>query len=150
MATKRQKKEATSLAELQGLLRGAGLRSTGPRVAVLRDLLGRAAPASHADLCDALRRDGFDRATLYRNLIDLADAGIVSRVDLGDHVWRFEVKRRKGDHVANHPHFVCSACGVVSCLPDVAVRITRGPSAPRSLASKDVAIQLTALCDACV
>jgi Fur family ferric uptake transcriptional regulator len=141
--------KAAALAELQALLRAAGLRSTEPRIAVLRHLLARSTPASHADLCDALKKDGFDRATLYRNLIDLAESGIVSRIDLGDHVWRFELKRRDGDHVANHPHFVCRACGAVSCLPDVAVRITRGPKAPRSLATKEVAVQLTALCDAC-
>lgn len=137
---------------LQALLRGAGLRSTGPRVAVLRHLIQRAAPVSHADLCKALEKDGFDRATLYRNLIDLTEVGIASRTDLGDHVWRFEVKQRDGDgnHVVAHPHFVCSDCGTVSCLPDVAVKIVGGKrAAPRSLATKNVAIQITALCDDC-
>lgn len=90
-----------------------------------------------------------DRATIYRNLIDLTDAGLASRIDLGDHVWRFEVKRQVGDHVLSHPHFVCSDCGAVSCLPDVTVRIVAGKSAPRSLASKNVAIQLTSRCDDC-
>ena len=90
-----------------------------------------------------------DRATIYRNLIDLTDAGLASRIDLGDHVWRFEVKRQVGDHVLSHPHFVCSDCGTVSCLPDVTVRIVAGKGAPRSLASKNVAIQLTSRCDDC-
>ena len=130
-------------------LRAAGLRITASRVAVHRHLAAEAAPISHADLFRALEKDGFDRATLYRNLIDLAEVGLVTRTDLGDHVWRFELKSRDGDHVGSHPHFVCSDCGTVSCLPDVAVRIVRGKRAPKSLATKNVAIQITALCDDC-
>ncbi len=143
---KRSPKEA---GETHALLREAGLRVTDPRVAVVEHLLGQTAPVSHADLCRSLESAGFDRATLYRNLMDLAQVGIVTRTDLGDHVWRFEMKRREGNHVVSHPHFVCSDCGTVSCLPDVAVRIVRGKHAPRSLATKNVAIQITALCDAC-
>lgn len=149
MARRAAPKRATD-ESLQTLLRGAGLRSTAPRVAVLQHLTKQAAPVSHADLCRSLERDGFDRATLYRNLIDLTDVGIVTRTDLGDHVWRFEVKQRNGNHVVSHPHFVCSDCGTVSCLPDVSVRIAGGKRAPRSLATKNVAIQITALCDDCM
>jgi Fur family ferric uptake transcriptional regulator len=147
VATQGKKKTGTD--ELQALLRGAGLRSTLPRVAVLSHLMTEPAPVSHADLCRALAKDGFDRATLYRNLTDLAEVGIVTRTDLGDHVWRFELKRRDGTHVGSHPHFVCSDCGTVSCLPDVAVKIVRGKQAPKSLATKNVAVQITALCDDC-
>lgn len=140
------KRRTTTDGEIATRLRAAGLRSTAPRVAVLRALLARAAPVSHADLCGAME---LDRATIYRNLIDLTEAGLASRIDLGDHVWRFEVKRLVGDHVATHPHFVCSECGEVRCLPDVTVRIVAGKNAPRSLASKNVAIQLTSRCDDC-
>ena len=142
-------KTAEHVDALAARLRAAGLRSTAPRLAVLQHLLARAAPVSHADLCKSLEKDGFDRATLYRNLIDLTDVGIVTRTDLGDHVWRFEMKPRDGDHAGSHPHFVCSDCGTVSCLQDVAVRIVRGKRAPKSLATKQLAIQITALCDDC-
>ncbi len=144
-----RKRGTKPIGETHALLRDAGLRITASRVAVVDHLLGQTAPVSHADLCRSLEGAGFDRATLYRNLTDLAQAGIVTRTDLGDHVWRFELRRREGHHVASHPHFVCSDCGTVSCLPDVAVRIVRGKDAPRSLATKNVAIQITALCDAC-
>lgn len=135
---------------LQARLREAGLRSTSPRIAVLRHLMAAKAPVSHAELCSELKKHRIDRATIYRNLIDLADVGLVSRVDLGDHVWRFELKARGGDHEGSHPHFVCTDCGTVSCLTDVAVRIVGGKRAPRSLATKNVAIQITAKCDACL
>ena len=146
---KRRPKNTDEARDTQALLREAGLRVTVSRVAVVEHLARQVAPVTHADLCRSLESAGFDRATLYRNLIDLTGVGLVTRTDLGDHVWRFELRRREGHHVAAHPHFVCSDCGTVSCLPDVAVRIAAGKHAPRSLATKDVAIQITALCDAC-
>ena len=142
--------EGPELDLLQARLREAGLRSTAPRVTVLRHLMATKAPVSHAELCLALKKERLDRATIYRNLIDLADVGIVSRVDLGDHVWRFEVKAKDGGHADAHPHFVCTDCGTVSCLTDVDVRIIRGKRAPKALATKNVAIQITAKCDACL
>jgi len=41
-----------------------------------------------------LQAEGWDRATLYRNLVDMTDAGLLRRVDLGDHVWRYELEHR--------------------------------------------------------
>ena len=77
-------------------------------------------PVSHNDVADHLVPDGFDKSTIYRCLIELADANLVARLDLGDHIWRFEMLAEGEDH----PHFMCLDCGKVSCLPDVKVRIT--------------------------
>ena len=72
---------------------------------------------------------GFDRATIYRNLTELTEAKLAARVELGDHVWRFEAKRAGGGHKGDdHPHFVCTTCGEVSCLDDVQVAITPRPA----------------------
>jgi Fur family ferric uptake transcriptional regulator len=70
-------------------IRAAGLRVTQPRIAALRVLTKAAGPLSHADLVETLAGQGFDRVTLYRNLNDLAEAGIVNRSEVGDRVWRF-------------------------------------------------------------
>jgi Fur family ferric uptake transcriptional regulator len=142
--------QTQSTADFQKMLRGAGLRSTGPRVAVLRFLHASGEPNSHGELSEALAGDGYDRATLYRNLMDLAEAGLVTRTDLGDHTWRFELKRPgRAGHNAEHPHFVCTDCGEVSCLPGVAVKIGSASGAPKSITSKDVSVQIKGLCDTC-
>ncbi len=140
---------APTIPELKDILRKAGMRSTAPRVAALRYLHGAGTPASHADLFVALEAEGFDRVTLYRNLTDLAEAGLVTRTDLGDHVWRFELKRSKGAHSTEHPHFVCSDCGEVSCLPGVAVKVVSTARAPRSVAGKEIEVRIKGLCDGC-
>ncbi len=141
-----------ALAELQRQIRATGLKSTAPRVAVLRCLLQAVSPLSHSDITEALADLGFDRATLYRNLMDLTEAGVVARTDLGDHVWRFELQTKRGSHATAHPHFVCTDCGTVACLPGVSVSI-RAPqsvSAPTAIAAHRVQVQLKGVCDRCI
>ncbi|MGE0823597.1 MAG: Fur family transcriptional regulator [Candidatus Binatia bacterium] len=140
----------SSINQLRSLIRAAGLRSTTPRVAVLQHLQGVATPMSHAEIVEALEDKGFDRATIYRNLIDLTEVGLLLRTDVGDHVWRFEPRREgEGRHPSEHPHFMCTDCGEVACLPGVNVRISPAQGVPRSLTSKQVAVQLKGLCDRC-
>jgi Fur family ferric uptake transcriptional regulator len=115
----------------KAVLRQAGLRCTAARLAVLDHLSRARGPKSHAEVADALSDRGFDRATIYRNLTELTESKLVSRVELGDHVWRFEMKRGQGagqkaraHDTEDHPHFLCTTCGEVSCLDDVSVDIT--------------------------
>ncbi|WP_437187431.1 Fur family transcriptional regulator [Planctomicrobium sp. SH668] len=100
------------------ILRSAGLRSTPARISVLLELQTAVSPLTHADLAERLVPTGFDKTTIFRNLNDLADAELVRRTELGDHVWRFELKKADG-HDENHPHFICVDCGEVTCLSDV-------------------------------
>lgn len=139
-----------SLDELKSTIRKAGLRSTAPRIAVLRRLSAASTPVSHGELVDVLASDGMDRTTIYRNLVDLTEAGLVSRTDLGDHVWRFELKRHRGNgDDARHPHFTCSDCGAVSCLPEVTLKVKPGKGVPKALQLQQVEIKLRGQCDAC-
>jgi len=136
--------------ELQALLRGAGLRSTAPRVTVLAFFHERGGQHSHAETFEALG-EGLDRATVYRVLMDLAEAKLLSRTDLGDHVWRFELRKAVGgvEHDDEHPHFVCVDCGQVSCLQGLSVKLEGKGKAPRAVTSQRVAVQLRGRCDDC-
>ena len=121
--------DASTSDAVKASIRGAGLRCTAARLTVLQHLMRSHGPETHAEVSDALADKGFDRATIYRNLTELTEAGLVARVELGDHVWRFEIKRH-GKHGArgdDHPHFLCTTCGEVSCLDDVNVAITPKP-----------------------
>ena len=134
--------------ELKQMLREAGLRATSARAAVLRCLLRANSPLSHAEVCARLDQHGYDRATIYRNLMDLADAGIARRSDHGDHLWRFELADRAHDDDA-HPHFVCTDCGEVSCLPEGAIDVNPVRGVPRSLREAKIEIQVRGVCNAC-
>lgn len=120
-----------TLDDLRVAVRRAGLKCTPARLAVLQQLAESRGPSTHAEIHEALATRGFDRATIYRNLHDLHDRRLVSRVDVGDQAARFELARtdRHGHDVA-HPHFLCDACGDVLCLDGVRVVLpkpARGP-----------------------
>ena len=116
---------ADEISAIRARIRATGLRSTSARIAVLQHLQSATAPLTHAEIAEILVPLGYDKATVYRNLIDLTDAGIVSRSELGDHVWRFEVRGEGDEHGGEHPHFVCVSCGTVTCLGDVKITPTK-------------------------
>lgn len=92
------------------LLRGAALRVTRPRLAVLNAV--RALP--HADtesIIGAVRRDlpGVSRQAVYDSLHALTAAGLLRRIQPSRSVARYE--SRVGD---NHHHVVCRSCGAIA------------------------------------
>jgi Fur family transcriptional regulator, ferric uptake regulator len=134
---------------LKKRIRDAGLRRTGSRLAVLRVLQGARAPMTHNEVSDQITSSGYDHATIYRNLMDLSRVGILARSDIGDHVWRFELRHGSVEHKAQHPHFVCVDCGNVNCLPEKTVSVRAAPGAPRALRRRGVVIQVQGRCDDC-
>lgn len=135
------------LEELRDALRTRGLRATPSRIAVLGLLRDRDQTFSHAEVAERLTGQGWDPATLYRNLIDLVEVGLVRRTDVGDHVWRFEAVSG-GHDAAGHPHFVCTECGTVECLPVMELVVPRTKT-PRALRLRKVELHVRGLCDAC-
>lgn len=88
-----------------------GVRLTGPRRAVLDAITALPGPFTAEELSQSLPRVG--RATIFRTMKLLQDAGIVCRVPLEDGSVRYQVSR--GDH---HHHLVCSQCGAVGEFDD--------------------------------
>jgi len=89
------------------LLRGAGLRVTATRVAVLGALRSRP-HATADDVFDAIRGalPGTSMQSVYNALGDFADAGLARRIEPAGHPGMFEL--RVGD---NHHHVICRVCG---------------------------------------
>ncbi|MEZ6055567.1 MAG: transcriptional repressor [Planctomycetaceae bacterium] len=104
---------------IRELLRTHQVRATPARIAVMQELTIAQSPVTHADISEKLVPLGFDKATVFRNLNDLADADLISRTELGDHVWRFEILDPSRPLGEKHPHFVCIDCGDVSCLDEM-------------------------------
>ncbi len=113
--------DAEQVQRLRETLSKAKLRTTAARIAVLRKLESAATPLTHAEVAEELVPLGFDKATVFRNLVDLVDAGLAWRTELGDHVWRFELQDPSHPDRGDHPHFVCVDCGSVTCLHDVTI-----------------------------
>jgi Fur family transcriptional regulator, stress-responsive regulator len=96
--------------ELQGMLRGAELRVTRPRVAVLTAVY--ALPHADTDsIIGAVRNElpEVSHQAVYDSLHTLTAAGLVRRIQPHGLVARYE--SRVGD---NHHHVVCRSCGVIA------------------------------------
>ncbi|WP_182113668.1 MULTISPECIES: Fur family transcriptional regulator [unclassified Actinotalea] len=100
-------------------LRDAGLRVTGPRIAVL-DAVGRAPHATADAVLTEVRRTlpTVSVQAVYDVLHALTDARLLRCIEPAGHPARYE--RRVGD---NHHHVVCQGCGAIDDV-DCAV----GPS----------------------
>lgn len=129
------------------LLREHRLRVTAPRLAVLRALASADAPLSHSDVVRRIGTQRWDPATVFRNLVRLREAGVAVRVSHAGGQDRYTVA--DGGHHEDHPHFLCSDCGRVVCLPAelMGSMAMKGPWA-RSLRSAEV--QLEGTCPACL
>lgn len=131
-------------------LRAVNLRVTPARVAVLQLIREADRPLSHADICELLSGDVWNRTTVWRNLSDLEGAGLVRRTELGDRLWRFEGASQSGAHALEaHPHFLCTSCGEVSCLPDELLKIPTSLVVPRSVRERQIEVQVRGVCDKC-
>ena len=135
--------------ELRSLLRGQKMRVTSGRMAVLIALHERRAPMTHEQIMDVIGETDFDRASIWRLLSDLADKGLLRRMDLGDRIWRYELVDDCRDIEASHSHFLCGSCGLVSCLPPLEVR-TRDGRLPEALLRAEFTIRVEGMCERCV
>lgn len=131
-------------ADLRQLLSDRGFRVTEQRLALLRELAKLRQPASHAELTERLAGTSLDRVTIYRNLLSLTEAGVLVRTQLGDNVWRFELPQTDSAEHGQHPHFVCTDCGDIACLPANTVRLS-GAAARNEVAE----VQLRGRCASC-
>lgn len=121
--------ENSDAAWAKQLLRDHALRATAARIAVLKMLASAERPLSHAEVVEDLEEFGFDQSTLFRCLNEIADAGLVARLDLGDQIRRFELRETSSKTEFTHPHFMCVDCGELSCMNEFTVQISpsRGP-----------------------
>lgn len=101
------------------LARRGGRRSTA-RDAVLRALAEQDCCASAQEIHARLRVAGsaVGIASVYRSLDLLHGLGLVTRVDTGDGVARYEPALPGGEH---HHHLVCDRCGGVEAFEDDAL-----------------------------
>jgi Fur family peroxide stress response transcriptional regulator len=95
--------------EIKRSLAGSGLRSTPQRHAVMAFLLAQAGHPTAAEIFEGVNRvdPRSSRATIYNNLRDLVEAGLVREVAMEGRSARFDAKGMR------HHHFICDRCGKV-------------------------------------
>ncbi len=122
--------KARNIEDIRHLLRDSGLRATPARIAVLNLLASANQPSSHLEISERLESRGIDKSTVFRALNDLTEVGLARRMELGDHVWRYEPTRANASDDETqqpHPHLLCIDCGTITCLSekDISLRVAK-------------------------
>lgn len=132
--------------EFREMLRGAALRVTRPRVAVLSAV--HAHPHADTDAIIRAVRGHLPRVShqaVYDSLRVLTMAGLVRRIQPSGSVARYE--SRTGD---NHHHVVCRSCGVIA---DVDCAVGEAPcltaSDDRGFSIDEAEVVYWGLCPGC-
>ena len=132
--------------DVEGVLRGAHLRVTRPRMAVLNALQ----ESPHADTATVIemvraRHTAVSHQAVYDCLGALTDAGLVRRIQPTGSVARYELQG--GD---NHHHAVCRGCGSIT---DVDCAVGKAPclhaSRPHGFTVDEAEVIFWGLCPTC-
>jgi Fur family ferric uptake transcriptional regulator len=137
----------TSIPDITRLKPTGGKRSS-KREQLVNVFLRQDGHLSADDLVDLIRREDHrvSRATVYRTLHWMVEAGIARKVDFGEGRFRFEHSYRQPRHF----HLICKTChrsfeflssDIESCIEEVA--------AARSFVSSQSVVQIYGTCDEC-
>lgn len=122
-----------------------GLRVTSPRRLVVEAMTSATRPFTVEDLSAALPSVG--RATVFRTVRLLVEAGVLCRVVIEDGTVRY-VLASSGDH---HHHLVCSRCGAVQEFADPTLdRLIAANAHKRGFALASHAMELYGVCSSCL
>jgi Fe2+ or Zn2+ uptake regulation protein len=104
------------------MLRSKGLKATSTRLVILELLDKASKPQSSASVyqqAKAIRP--VDRVTVYRTMEAFYQAGLLERDRAGGRSWLYHMVA--GPDHERHPHFRCSGCGSLECLPPKTVKL---------------------------
>lgn len=130
-------------------LSAAGYRRGGARNAIVELLDAQDCALTAQEIDDRLRAQGrsVGRASVYRILEMLTELRLVTRIDVGQGVARYERHLPDGDH---HHHLVCDSCGQVAPFEDSALeRAIAQLSRRLSFAVDDHDVVLHGACNDC-
>jgi Fur family transcriptional regulator, ferric uptake regulator len=131
-------------------LASTGFRRGGARSAVIDLLNGERCALSAIEIEDALRDGGrrVGRATVYRVLEELDGLGLVTRIEIGDGLSRYETVFPDG--AQHHHHLVCDGCGKLTPFTDEELeRTIRRVARREAFAINDHDVTLHGACEHC-
>ena len=137
----------SSLPDLTRLKPEGGKRSS-KREQIVNVFLRQEGHLSADDLVDLIRREDqrISRATVYRTLQWMVDAGIARKVDFGEGRFRFEHSYRQPRHF----HLICKACNrsFEFLSSDIEALVEEVASA-RSFSPTQTVVQIYGTCEEC-
>jgi Fur family ferric uptake transcriptional regulator len=129
-------------------LRPAGSKKSGKRDFIVNVFLRQEGHLTAENLVDLIRREDqrISRATIYRTLQWMVDAGIARKVDFGEGKFRFEHSYRHPRHF----HLICKTCNrsFEFLSSDIEALVEEVASA-RGFTPRQSVLQIHGTCEAC-
>src|SRR5262245_35281666 len=129
-------------------VRPAGGKHSSKRDFIVNTFLQQEGHLSADDLVDLIRRQdsGISRATVYRTLQWMTDAGIARKVDFGEGRFRFEHSYRHPRHF----HLICKSCNQsFEFLSSDIESLIEEIAAARNFDGKQSVVQIYGTCEEC-
>ena len=129
-------------------LRPAGSKRSSKREFILNVFLRREGHLSADDLVELIRREDsrISRATVYRALQWMVEAGIARKVDFGEGRFRFEHSYRHPRHF----HLICQTCNRSSeFLSSDIEGLIEEIAAARNFSARQSVVQIYGTCEEC-
>src|SRR6187402_1524899 len=129
-------------------LRPAGSKRSGKRDFIVNVFLRQEGHLTADNLVDLIRREDqrISRATIYRTLQWMVDAGIARKVDFGEGRFRFEHSYRHPRHF----HLICKSCNrSFEFLSSDIESLIEEVAGARNFAARQSVLQIHGTCEAC-
>ena len=137
----------TSIPDLDRL-RPAGGKRSSKRDVILNVFLRQEGHLSADDLVDLIRREDqrISRATVYRTLQWMVDAGVARKVDFGEGRFRFEHSYRHPRHF----HLICKSCNrSFEFLSSDIEALVEEVATARNFSARQSVLQIYGTCEEC-
>ena len=129
-------------------LRPAGTKRSSKRDLIVNAFLKQEGHLSADDLVDLIKREDhrISRATIYRTLLWMEEAGIARKVDFGEGRFRFEHSYRHPRHF----HLICKTCNrSYEFLSSDIEALVEEVAAARAFTARQSVVQIYGTCEAC-
>ncbi len=140
--------QANSASAYVDSLRPAGSKRSSKRDVIVQVFLRQEGHLSADDLVDLIRKEDhrISRATVYRTLQWMVDAGIARKVDFGEGRFRFEHSYRHPRHF----HLICKECNRSSeFLSSDIEALVEEIAAARNFTPRQSVVQIYGTCEQC-
>ena len=130
------------------LLRKNQLSITASRRNILELFLQSGSALAHHDI-ESKTEEKYDRVTVYRTLQTFMEKGIIHTIPTPDNSIKYALCKdncEEGHHHDDHVHFMCTKCGITTCLEDVHVPEIK---LPRGYNTRQTEVVVSGLCKAC-
>lgn len=145
------KMHADEISKLKENLKAKGYKLTPQRRAIVDSIVSSEGKHLTAEeIYDIVKEDcpEIGLATVYRTIAMLEELGIVSRLDLGDNISRYELVHEEENH--QHHHLICNNCSkVIEVEGDLLDLLEQNIEEKYKFKIKDHSVKFFGICDEC-